>query len=142
MKILIGKANTGKSKYIYEKLKEDLNNNKKSILFVPSQTKQIAEIEFINYLKKDGLIGVNITTISDYVRDFLKSIKIDFEKNYITAIDRRLIILRIIEENKDKFVFFKNVCKKQGFVDVATVYLDLIRKNELKLNEITLNIRM
>lgn len=138
MKILIGKANTGKSKYIYEKLKEDLNNNKKSILFVPSQTKQIAEIEFINYLKKDGLIGVNITTISDYVRDFLKSIKIDFEKNYITAIDRRLIILRIIEENKDKFVFFKNVCKKQGFVDVATVYLDLIRKNELKLNEITL----
>ena len=64
LNIVLGKPKTGKSSYIYEKIKEDINNKKDVILFVPSQLRQETENKYMEVLKEDGIIGVNITTIS------------------------------------------------------------------------------
>lgn len=45
MYIILGKAKTGKSKYIYDLINKDIQNQKKSILFVPSR--QIAQDDYM-----------------------------------------------------------------------------------------------
>ena len=70
MEIILGRAKTGKSSYIFEKIKQDISSNIKPILFVPSQSRAMTELEYINYIKSDGIIGVDITTISEYTAEF------------------------------------------------------------------------
>ena len=70
MEIILGRAKTGKSSYIFEKIKQDISSNIKPILFVPSQSRAMTELEYINHIKSDGIIGVDITTISEYTAEF------------------------------------------------------------------------
>ena len=60
LNIVLGKPKTGKSTYIYENIEKDIKNNKDVILFVPSQRRQETENNYIKYLKKSGIIGVNM----------------------------------------------------------------------------------
>ena len=76
MEIILGKSKTGKSKYIYEHIKEDIENQLKPVLFVPSQMRVTAEENYIKYLGLEGIIGVNITTISEYIANIMKSFNI------------------------------------------------------------------
>ena len=86
MEIILGRAKTGKSSYIFEKIKQDISSNIKPILFVPSQSRAMTELEYINHIKSDGIIGVDITTISEYTAEFLKSKNIHFDENYISKL--------------------------------------------------------
>ena len=56
LNIILGKPKTGKSSYIYEKIEEDIENNRNVILFVPSQQRQETENNYMEFLKKDGII--------------------------------------------------------------------------------------
>ncbi len=131
MKILLGKAKTGKSKYIYESIKEDLKLRKQPILFVPSQKREVTEIGYMDTLNLDGIIGVNITTISKYISSLCKSQNIHFDDNYISKLDKKIILNKIINENQDIFKVFKKVSKKQGFLDILNIYMDIFRKENI-----------
>ena len=72
MKIILGKSKSGKSTKIYEYINEDIKNGIKPILFVPSQTREITELDYINKNKTNGIINVDITTISEYISLLLK----------------------------------------------------------------------
>lgn len=129
MKIILGKSKTGKSTKIYEYIEEDIKTGIKPILFVPSQTREIVELGYMKNSNKDGVIGVNITTINEYISLILKKKNIHFEDNYISKIDKKLIVSRVISENKDKLKLFKNVGNKQGFLELINIYIDIFRKN-------------
>ena len=64
---ILGKSKTGKTSHIYNMIEEDLNHDFKVILFVPSQSRAKAEEEYLKLLNKRGVIGVNITTIAEFV---------------------------------------------------------------------------
>ena len=74
LNIVLGKPKTGKSTYIYEKIQKDIKKGKNVILFVPSQKRQSAENNYIKFLKKSGIIGVNITTISEYLKENIEKL--------------------------------------------------------------------
>ena len=141
MNILLGKAKTGKSKYIYDLIKQDINNGKFPILFVPSQKREITEIQFMDMLKVDGIIGLDITTISEYISTICKKQNIHFDDNYISKLDKNIMLNKIINENQDIFKVFKKVSKKQGFIDILNIYMDIFRKEDIDDNKIqSLNI--
>ena len=92
MRIILGKSKTGKSSKIYEQILEDINNGKDPILFVPSQTREITEINYMKQTNKSGIIDVNITTISEFVSDILKKRDLHLDENYLSKLDKKLII--------------------------------------------------
>lgn len=136
MKIILGKSKTGKSTKIYEYIEEDIKNKKNPILFVPSQTREITELNYMKQTKKDGIINVNITTINEFISLMLKKKNIHFEENYISKLDKKLILSSVINENKDKLRVFKNVKQKDGFFDLVNMYIDIFRKNNIENEEI------
>lgn len=136
MKIILGKPKTGKSTRIYECINEDISSGKNPILFVPSQTREITEIQFMEYTKQDGIINVNITTINEFISLILKKRNIHLEENYISKLDKKLIISNIINENKDKIKIFKNVIRKDGFLDLICMYIDILSKNNISKESI------
>jgi len=131
MKIILGKSKTGKSKYIYECIKEDIEKDLRPILFVPSQTRVIAEENYIKYLNLNGIIGVNITTINEYISNIMKSFNIHFDENYISKLDKKIIMTQIIKENEELFKMFKKVKFNEGFFETLNIYMDIFRKEDI-----------
>lgn len=136
MEIILGKSKTGKSKYIYECIKEDIENGLRPILFVPSQTRVIAEENYIKYLNLNGIIGVNITTISEYISNIMKSFNIHFDENYISKLDKKIIMTQVIKENEELFKMFKKVKFNEGFFESLNIYMDIFRKEDIDVEKI------
>ncbi len=137
MEIILGKSKTGKSKYIYECIVEDIKNNERPILFVPSQTRVITEENYMKYLNLDGIIGVNVTTISEYVSNIMKKLNIHYDDNYLSKLDKKIIMTQVIKENEDLFKIFKKVKNKDGFFENLNIYMDIFRKESLDIDKIS-----
>ncbi len=129
---ILGKSKTGKTTHIYNMIEQDLKEGLNVLLFVPSQSRAKAEEEYMDSLKKDGVIGVNITTISEFINDELKIQNLHIEDNFMSKLDRKIILTQVIKENPNLFNMFSKVKNYPGFLDVLDIYMDLFRKSEIK----------
>lgn len=135
MNIILGKAKTGKSLHIYQCIEQNIKDGEEAILFVPSQSRAKTENEYMNLLQKNGIIGVNITTISEYVSQELKFQSLHLEENYISKMDQKILLTQVIAENEDIFEVFDKVKSYAGFLDMMSIYMDLLRKECIKIEE-------
>ena len=136
LNIVLGKPKTGKSTYIYENIEKDIKNNKDVILFVPSQRRQETENNYIKYLKKSGIIGVNITTISEYVKENIINLGLYNDEGYVSTNDKKIILADVISSMQNEIKVFKGVSRKDGFLDLMYIYIDLIRKSGVDVKKI------
>jgi ATP-dependent helicase/nuclease subunit B len=128
LNIILGKPKTGKSRYIYEQIEKDIESKREVILFVPSQQRLETEYKYMETLKKPGIIGVNITTISEYIKDNITRLGIYTDDRYISKQDKKMILADVI--SKLDLSVFKSVSKKEGFLELIYIYIDLLRKSE------------
>lgn len=138
---IIGKPKTGKTTEIYENILEDIQNDIEVILFVPSQARVIAEKEYMKFLNKNGIIGVNITTISEYIKKYVKKNNLYLDDRYVSKLDKKIVLSKVINKDKNIIRIFKNVKNKSGFLEMIYIYIDLFRKGDIdasKLNDINL----
>ncbi len=135
IEFLLGKSKSGKSKYIYEKIKKDIDNGIEDILFVPSQKRAITEEQFMEELDLDGIIGANITTISSFVMDYLKDRNLNYESNRLSKLDKKLLLAKTVLEHQDIFSIFSNVCLKQGFLENLYNYIDIFQREKVNIEE-------
>ncbi len=130
--VILGKSKTGKSTQVYNLIQEDLEDKKRVILFVPSQSRAKAELEYMRILNKSGVMFVNITTIGEFVKGELKNQNLHIDENVMTKLDRKVILTQVVRENPDIFNVFNKVKKYPGFLDTLDIYMDLFRKSELE----------
>lgn len=128
LNIILGKPKTGKSCYIYDQIEKDIEKNREVILFVPSQQRLETENKYMYTLKKPGIIGVNITTISEYIKDNITRLGIYTDDKYISKQDKKMILADVI--SKLDLSVFKSVSKKEGFLELIYIYIDLLRKSD------------
>jgi len=136
MNLILGKSKTGKSKYIFDKIDNDISEGKKIIYFVPSQMRVLSEENYIKFQNKPGIIDVNVTTISSYIKDFLSQYNINHQDKYISKLDRKLILTKIILENPNLFNMFKKVKNKEGFLENLNIYMDIFKKEDINIEDI------
>ena len=135
MDIYLGKSKTGKSKFIYDAIDEDIKNKKNVILFVPSNLIDISKNQYMLYQEKEGIIDVEITTIDSYIKKNIKKVNLHFDEKYISKLEKKIILTKIIAENKDIFEIFKSAKSKQGFIDMLIEYIDIFRNSDEEYNE-------
>ena len=106
---ILGKSKTGKTTHIYNEIKDNLDNGNKVILFVPSQARAKAEEEYMKILGVSGIIGVNVTTISEFIAEETKLQNLHIDENFLSKLDRKIILTQVIRENPNLFDVFKKV---------------------------------
>ena len=140
LKIILGKKSKNKSEYIYNMIYQDVNKNKNVLLFVPSQKRVVEENEYMDFLNLDGIINLKITTLSEYIKKILKILNMHIEDRYLTKVDKRLIVIKILNENKNLLKRYSKVANTYGFIDEIVEYIDIFRgfnvKNEKDIEAI------
>lgn len=63
LKIIYGKIGSGKSTYLYEDIKRNIDNEK-IFLIVPEQSNLNSEKNLFDYLKIDSLFNVQVLTLT------------------------------------------------------------------------------
>lgn len=136
MKIVIGKANSGKSCYVYEAMMQDRKKGCHPLLFVPSQTRAMAEEQFMKETKQAGIMGITITTIDTFIAAMMQKLNLHFEDHYASLLDKKMILTQVIRENEALFSVFKRVSQKEGFLSFLATYMELFRKEGWQAEEI------
>ena len=132
LELIIGKAKTGKSKYIFDEIDKATKKNNNVIFFVPSQMRMLSEEKYLMYQNKNGIININFTTISSFILEYIDKNNLHkSNKDYLSTMDKKIIINKLISENQEIFNTFKKCKNAQGFADNMQIYMDLFKKNEI-----------
>lgn len=131
LNLIVGRSNSGKSKYIFEKIKKEEKQDNDIILFVPDFARVVAEQEYFSYTQNSGMIKTNITTIKRYVDSQLNTKELYETKEFLPDMSKKYIIKKCILENDKYFNIFKKVKNTEGFIDKLSTFMNALESDKL-----------
>jgi ATP-dependent helicase/nuclease subunit B len=132
MKLIYGRAGTGKTYYCMNEIKEEIAKAYKGPLLyiVPEQFSFEAEKELINIIGKSGIIKVEVLSFKRLAHRIFN--ELGFKGGNISNAGKSMLIFYILTKLDNKLKILKNSIKNTGIVDTVT---DLI--SEFKRYNIT-----
>ena len=117
VKIIAGRAKTGKSSYIYDEIKKEASENSKCnlILIVPELMTYQAECDIIEKYNLAGIMNVEILSFNRLESKILSEVG-GLKVQNINVFGKIMLLKQIFEENKDKLQVFGNSYKRSGFL--------------------------
>ncbi len=116
LKIIAGRANTGKSSYIYDEIKSRAEDTKDNlILIVPELMTYQAESSIIESFGVAGIMNVEILSFKRLERKVLEEVG-GLKVQDISIFGKIMLLKKIFEENRDKLKIFGNSYKQSGFL--------------------------
>lgn len=135
IKLLLGVNNSGKTRYIFNCIKSDLDNNITPLAIVPSQMRLIYEKEYLNETGAKGLLDLDITSFSRLTERYIDEQSITRE-NYLTRLDKTILLRKLILNNPKIFKVYDKVKNKEGFWSSLDIIIDLLKKEEKNVEEL------
>lgn len=136
LSIIVGRSNSGKSKYIYKSMLTDVSLGKHALLFVPPMSRVVAEKEYMDYLKVESITGVTITTIDRYMKNNLNNISAYNNKKYLPDMARKMYITNLMQKYEGEFSIFAKSKDSKAFIDLMYTYFDIFEKENISREEI------
>ena len=116
LKIIAGRANTGKSSFIYDEIKTQSKNSKaKLILIVPELMTYQAESNIIERFDLPGIMNIEILSFKRLERKILEEVG-GLKMQDLSVFGKIMLLKKIFEENKDKLKVYGNSYKQSGFL--------------------------
>jgi ATP-dependent helicase/nuclease subunit B len=117
LRLIFGRAGSGKSTYCITKMKEILQiDGNKAILLVPEQFTLQAEKRLINLFNTGGILKNEVLSFKRMAHRVFSDVGgITYPR--INNAGKSIIISKVIDENKNKFDFFAPIAKHKGFVN-------------------------
>ena len=116
VRIIAGRANTGKSSYIYDEIKkESQGTNDNLILIVPELMTYEAECSLIQRFDLAGIMNVEILSFKRLESRVLEEVG-GLKVQDISFFGKIMLLKQIFEENKDKLKIFNNSYNQSGFL--------------------------
>ena len=137
VKIIAGRANTGKSSYIYDEIKNTVRETKENlILIVPELMTYQAECDLIWGFDLAGIMNVEILSFKRLESRVLEEVG-GLKVQEISVFGKIMLLKQIFEENKDKLKIFGNSYKQSGFLKefeelIAEFKQNLVDSSSLK----------
>lgn len=135
LNIIIGKSNSGKSKYIYNNILKE-QNNKKVIVFVPPMSRIVAEKEYMHYTKDSHITNVKITTISKYIEDNIDFTDLYANKQYMSDVTKKMYTKKMIAKLDNDFKIFSKSKESNEFISMLCNYFNIFEQQNISLKEI------
>lgn len=144
MKIVAGRAKTGKTSYIYEQIKNELNCGSKCnlVLIVPELMTYQNEIDIIEKFDLDGIMDVQILSFKKLESNILQEVE-GIKKQNINIYGKIMVLKQVFIENKDKLHIFHDSSRKEGFLKEIVNLIQELKQNLITpelLNEASKNI--
>ena len=116
LRIIAGRANTGKSSYIYDEIKTHAKEIKENlILIVPELMTYQAESDIIERFDLPGIMNVEILSFKRLESKVLEEVG-GLKVQDISVFGKIMLLKQIFEENKDKLKIYGNSYKQSGFL--------------------------
>lgn len=129
LRIIYGRAGSGKSHYCLNEIKESLieHNDKKLFLIVPEQYSLQAEKDLVRMLNNHGIMKAEVLTFKRMAWKVFNEVGGAAAIN-IDSVGKNMIIYRLLEKHKDSLRVYGSSAGRQGFVSsVAELIAELKR---------------
>ncbi len=143
LKLVIGRAKSGKSEYLYNDALNKIKSNSGAnfLYIVPEQMTYSTEFDMINKIGENGLLDMQIISFKklEYmVSDELGGLKLQTINDY----GKIMLLKKICEESLDELTVYKKALHRDGFLREFNSFMKELKKNEIdvsKLEEINLD---
>lgn len=130
LNILVGRAKSGKSSYIYDDINKEIRKNSHAnlILIVPEQMTYQAEHEIIDRIKHQGIMAAEIlsfTRLGYKILEEVGGLKIQEINNY----GKIMLLKKVLEENKKELKLFNKASRQEGFLREFDSLLSELKQN-------------
>lgn len=119
LRIISGRAGTGKTALIHREIVEEVKSNPFGppiFLIVPDQMSFSTEYQLTNHYDIQGLIRAQVMTFKRLSWHVLQETG-GIAKDKVDKIGYRMLLRRLLEENKDHFTLFSQAADKRGFTE-------------------------
>ncbi len=135
LKIVTGRAKSGKSNYLYNdalnKLK--INNGDNFLYIVPEQMTYSTELDIINKISEDGLLDMQIISFKklEYmVFDEVGGLKLQDINDY----GKIMLLKQICDQSLDELMVYKKALYKDGFLREFNSFVKELKKNKIDVS--------
>lgn len=130
LNIIYGRSGTGKSKYIYESIKNKLGSNK-IFLIVPEQCNLSAEKKLFEVIDKNSLIDAEILTLSRMAYRVLN--EVGGEYNHLSKAGKDMLIFDLLSKEKNNLNFLG---KSEKNIDIVNRMFTEFKKHGISVNDL------
>lgn len=138
MKIISGRAKSGKSKYIYDQINDEIQKNTGDnlVLLVPDLMTYQTEYDIIERLELEGIMNLQILSFKTLANKIMDEIGgLDKEKT-IDSLGRSMILTQIFEENRDRLKLYKRSSSHTGFLKQFNRLIQELKQNTISVNDL------
>lgn len=117
LRVISGRAGTGKSTFIQKEIVDDLKTNALGhpiFILVPDQMTFSTEYELTNHYEIEGLMRAQVMTFKRLAWFVLQN-EGGIARERIDNTGYRMLLRRILEEHQEEFLLFKQAAGKRGF---------------------------
>ena len=103
LRIIYGKAGTGKSEYCFKEVANLIDKEKKIYIITPEQFSYTAEKKLLEAIGRKAVINAEVITLSRMAERILSDIGV--KENGLTKTGKAMLMYGILNENKTKLKF-------------------------------------
>lgn len=130
LNIIYGRSGTGKSKYIYESIKNKLGSNK-IFLIVPEQCNLSAEKKLFEVINKNSLIDAEILTLSRMAYRVLNEVGGVY--NHLSKAGKDMLIFDLLSKEKNNLNFLG---KSEKNIDIVNRMFTELKKHGISVRDL------
>ncbi|EHK2328929.1 helicase-exonuclease AddAB subunit AddB [Clostridium perfringens] len=144
LKIIYGRAGTGKSTFCINQIKKKINNSpiNKLILLVPEQFTFQTENKVLNAIGERYVLNAEVLSFKRLAHNVFNECG-GITRTIMGDAGKSMLIFKVLEDLGDNMTVFKNASRQKGFIDIASKTITEFKKynvnNEvldLTINEI------
>lgn len=137
LKLVIGRARSGKSDYMYNDVlkKLKLNSGANFLYIVPEQMTYSTELDMINKIGENGLLDMQIISFKklEYmISDELGGLKLQSINDY----GKIMLLKKICEESLDELTVYRKALHRDGFLREFNSFIKELKKNEIDVSKL------
>ena len=132
LRIIYGKAGTGKSEYIYNEIKKLIDSEQKIYIITPEQFSFTAETKLLDTLKSKSVMNAEVLTFKRMAYRVRSEIG-GLTKTDLSSYGKAIIIYDILEKNKKELKFLGKSLKN---VEVVTRLITELKAHSVNIKDI------
>ncbi|OJV65963.1 MAG: hypothetical protein BGO41_08500 [Clostridiales bacterium 38-18] len=127
LRIIFGKAKSGKTYQVYSEIAKAMQTNKKTILIVPEQFTLEAEKQLIGQLQSEGFIGLEIVSFKRLAHKVVNAT----DEVTLSDIGKQMLLRKLFFENQSQLSVYRKAFTKLGFIEKFSETIKELKQNRV-----------
>lgn len=132
MRFILGRARSGKTYSVFNEIKErlDENSNSKLFLIVPDQYTLQAEFDLISKMDLPGIMGLEVLSFDRLAYKVLTQVG-GIKKTAINHLGKTMILRRLFDKHSNELTVYQKASKQPGFLEHFSELICEFKRNDI-----------